>query len=286
MKKSFIYIALLIGLVVAACNKNKQVDIEIINNLMGKELFFSDNLIFNIKDKVVENNILNCKFKIISIIDSSECNSCKMRLDSWSQFKGDMIAISKENIECLLVLNISNKESIIDIVHEYNYQSPICIDEHSFFRNVNNLPKNEIINTFLLDSCNKIIAIGNPIINPKIKNIYKKLIKADSHYNIPILCDKNVKSIGISYQDSISTTFRLANISNSNYIIKDFKSFSKNISSNHHYDTLKPKDFMDIDITYHLDNLPNGPFFDLLEIQYTNDQHEYLTIYGYKLKQT
>ena len=53
---------------------------------------------------------------------------------------------------------------------------PVCFDEKDDFNRLNRFPSEMMFQTFLLDKENKVVALGNPVLNPKVKELYLKLI--------------------------------------------------------------------------------------------------------------
>lgn len=53
---------------------------------------------------------------------------------------------------------------------------PVCLDLGNKFYNANKIPDDMMLQTFLLDKDNKIIALGNPIHNSKIKDLFLNII--------------------------------------------------------------------------------------------------------------
>ena len=60
----------------------------------------------------------------------------------------------------------------------FNY--PICIDVENLFNKLNHFPSDINYQTFLLDKDNKVLAIGNPVLNPKVKDLYLRIIRGES----------------------------------------------------------------------------------------------------------
>ena len=58
------------------------------------------------------------------------------------------------------------------------FKHPICIDEGDYLNKLNHFPTDMAFQTFLLNSDNKVLAIGNPI-NPKVKELYLKIIQSE-----------------------------------------------------------------------------------------------------------
>lgn len=77
-------------------------------------------------------------------------------------------------------LHPKNRNEIISILRRSNFNYPVCIDEHDSLNILNNFPQDMAFQTFLLDRSNKVIAVGNPVHNPKIKELYLKIITGES----------------------------------------------------------------------------------------------------------
>lgn len=63
------------------------------------------------------------------------------------------------------------------ILNRDDFTYPICIDIEDTFYKANHLSTNEQFHTFLLDGNNRVVAIGNPIHNSKIKDLYLQIIQ-------------------------------------------------------------------------------------------------------------
>ncbi len=84
--------------------------------------------------------------------------------------------------------------------------------------------------TFLLNKDNKIVAIGNPIYNPKIKDLYLKIIQGegigqegeDKEIQPEVTIDKTSVSFGkFDWQEEQKTTFTLKNAGDNPLVIQD-----------------------------------------------------------------
>ena len=53
---------------------------------------------------------------------------------------------------------------------------PVCFDGKDDFNRLNHFPEDMMFQTFLLDKGNKVVAIGNPVLNPKVKELYVRLL--------------------------------------------------------------------------------------------------------------
>ena len=68
------------------------------------------------------------------------------------------------------------KKDIFYALRNDNFTYPVCLDLGNKFYNANKIPDDMMLQTFLLDKDNKIIALGNPIHNSKIKDLFLNII--------------------------------------------------------------------------------------------------------------
>ena len=63
---------------------------------------------------------------------------------------------------------------------------PVCIDEKDHFNSINNFPTNQSFQCFLLDKDNKVVFIGNPVHNTRIKEMYLSEIASGVEIATPL----------------------------------------------------------------------------------------------------
>ncbi|NBJ09112.1 DUF1573 domain-containing protein [Alistipes sp. Z76] len=103
----------------------------------------------------------------------------------------------------------------------FNY--PVAIDSAQYFKKHNKLSCNSSVHTFLVDNENKILAIGNPVINPKIQTLYRNIISEnndiDLHQNY--LCRRPIRSLGLVHHKEVKKqSFCLVNRDTTCYTIQ------------------------------------------------------------------
>ena len=57
-----------------------------------------------------------------------------------------------------------------------DFTYPVCFDEKDELNQQNQFPSDMTFQTFLLDKGNKVVAMGNPVLNPKVKELYLSLV--------------------------------------------------------------------------------------------------------------
>ena len=82
-----------------------------------------------------------------------------------------------QDVAFLFYFNPKNVLDLKFLLERYNFEYPVCIDVHNVFCQLNSFPELTEFQTFLLNQENKVVAIGNPVHNPKIKELYLKIIQ-------------------------------------------------------------------------------------------------------------
>ena len=204
--------------VMVSCGSGNKEQRDIVTEWIGKKLIITDSLQFQIGDIPIDYNFNDADYKIVTYIDSAGCTGCKMRLDRWEEFFNDLKKYPDISVNYLMIINSDKKDLIYELIRENEFKLPIVIDSLGMYDKINSLPKDERYQTFLLDSNNEVCALGNPVFNPKIKDIYKKIIlegNASESYetpDAPITCENPVQNLGVAYAgDSIRLNYRLVN---------------------------------------------------------------------------
>ncbi len=129
------------------------------------QVLFNDSLYDNF-------NIGISKIKIITYI-WGDCHVCISDIRKWEPMI--KYANTLENIDILFVLFVTNIEYFKNNLYiEEMKNIPLIIDKDNNFITVNNIPfEQKHLQTFLLDSNNKVILVGNPCYNEAVENLYR-----------------------------------------------------------------------------------------------------------------
>ena len=152
--------------------ENKQIR-DLIREWEGKVMLFPD---FSMMDTIGQ--FVKTDFTIVTYIDSLDCFSCKLNFRSWMNIKHELTSGVKK-VSFLFFLQMQRTEKL-DYMLKWDASTlPICFDTLAAFDNLNKLPIGENFRTFLLDDNNKVLAIGNPVLNSKVKELYLKIIRGE-----------------------------------------------------------------------------------------------------------
>jgi hypothetical protein len=140
---------------------------------------------------------------------------------------------------------------------------PVCIDEKDSLNILNKFPSEMEYQTFLLDRDNKIIAIGNPIHNSKIKNLYLKIIQGKEFTQMneytglmtEISIDYTSLSLGnFDWEKEQKAVFTLKNTGNKLLVIDAVSTSCGCTSVDYSKEPIRPGNSISLNVTYKADH--------------------------------
>ena len=145
------------------------------NIWIGKEVVFPASLYSFSWDRDSIRCQENHNWKILLYTDLIGCVSCKLQPKHWQVLNDEISLITQNSIETYIFLGTTQYDLKTTMRHE-GYRHPVCIDKNDSLNKLNHFPKDDRFRCFLLDENNRVILIGNPVQNPKIKDLYIRTI--------------------------------------------------------------------------------------------------------------
>ena len=152
-------------------SKNEVTDV--LQQMMDREVIIPNDLMPKIYNHTQpDSTLLQSSVKMIVYLDKQGCQGCKLLdLLSFNSFINELQIFKKVGI--VVLLHPSQFDATDYFLGQIRYNHTVFYDLDGSFERLNpHLPKNERFHTFLLDENNRIILIGNPIGNPKLKKLY------------------------------------------------------------------------------------------------------------------
>lgn len=197
----------------------------------GREIIYSPNMQFTLQGHDTLNlDLIKCKYKIVTYVDSVGCVSCKLNLQKWMDFASEIDSISLNGVCFQFIFQPYRLNELLLMLKQSQFKLPVCIDLKNQFSQLNNFPEDEDFHSFLLDQYNKVIAIGNPTFNFKIREFYLKIIqgekveqdKGTEVINTQVTIDKTSISLGrFNWQEEQKAIFTLRNTGNKPLVVQD-----------------------------------------------------------------
>ena len=120
-------------------------------------------------------NILDKKVKILVYTDSVGCTACKLNLYDW-KLRIDSLH-DNPDLSFIFFVHAQHTNQFSNRLRGEAFNYPIFFDEKNIIEKLNHFPKDYRLQTFLLDSNNHVVLIGNPLGNESMWNLYKEEIK-------------------------------------------------------------------------------------------------------------
>lgn len=217
-------IGVLLFCLCVACNQNTSKDrmLHLVKVWEKKQIIYPSEPTFTIygKDTLINYVKSGAEYSIVSYVDSLGCLSCKLKAKDWKNFIKTIDSISNSYIPVNIFVHHNFDEELLSILNKEGFDIPLCLDLNDSLRILNDFPEDVAFRTFLLDKDNRVLAIGNPIHNPKVKELYLKIIqgekvKQEDESKI-VKTELDIDKISISlgnfdWQNEQKTTFTLKN---------------------------------------------------------------------------
>ena len=175
--KKLLYISLLLSLLTACKENNKEKFALLVQEWQGKEIVFPQDMAFTrFVTEPVDYRIPDAEYKVLVYVDSVGCTSCKLQLPKWQELIAHVDSATNGNIPFIFVFQSKDDRELRYILKRDNFDRPVCIDRGDGFDKLNKFPQEITFQTFLLDKDNKVKVIGNPVHNLAVRDLYLKQI--------------------------------------------------------------------------------------------------------------
>lgn len=266
MKNVFCF-SVIIALCLWSCiNKHERQISGIVNKWNGKIIDFPINweLRNYAEDSSLVYEIVNVKnYAVFSYTDSTDCVSCKLNFQAWSELISTLDSLS---VPCLFVLNpkIEEQEQLKSYLKRIRFSYPVYIDVKDSFNILNNFPKQMEYQTFLLDWRDKrVVAVGNPIYIPEIKELYLRIIQgktlgddadAETPQTTVSVSSTEVSLGGFPWQEPQSATLTLTNTGTRPLVVQDVVTSCGCLTVDYLREPVRPGGEAALRLTYKADN--------------------------------
>ena len=161
-----------------SCAENEKDRIaHLVNEWQGKEILFPEQSVFTVQGKdTVDFSFADAEYKVVTYVDSVGCTSCKLQLPRWKGFVSEVDSLMNGSVPFLFYLRTEDMKEFRYLTRRDNFTYPVCFDEMGDFNDLNHFPDEMAFQTFLLDKDNKVVALGNPIHNPNVKELYLQVL--------------------------------------------------------------------------------------------------------------
>lgn len=264
--KSFRFFTLGIVLLLNGCtDKQKSSITKIVREWQNKEVVFPAGLVFTKHGRdTVEYEFPHSSHKILVYVDSIGCTSCKLQLHKWKEFIEEVDSLTSGTVAVLFFFHPKDLREISYLLKRDGVDIPVCIDVDDKLNAMNRFPVHQEFQTFLLDDENKVVFIGNPVHNLRVKEMYLSEISSRGAYqsaslqsarNTQVTADKMEFDLGIlSKGDAKTLSVSIKNVGGSPFMIFDTRASCGCTHIEYEKKPIHPDSTTIVSITYNADD--------------------------------
>ena len=202
--KVLLYIFITVFLFSCKDNRKREEAIKIVNEWTGKEIRFPKNTPCYVlgEDTLSEfyNQNFQKEYKILLYVDSSGCSSCRLKLFLWKQLIEEADSLFQGKVGFLLFFQPKSVKELGYLFLRERFNYPVFIDMKGIINDLNHFPQTAQYQCFLLDKDNKVLMIGNPVMNMKIWELYKSQISGGKPAELEILTTVKIDKTVYDYR--------------------------------------------------------------------------------------
>lgn len=171
----------LVGLILWSCSTDKSDYAKLVAEWQGKEIVFPEIMTDVITGDTI--NFADADFTILTYVDSAGCTSCQMKLPLWAEFISRVDSFMNVDVNLIYIVNTNDKESLSKTIACDTFRHSVIYDPADEFNKMNHFPTREILRTVMLNASNKVIVMGNPVVNPAIAQLYIDIITGNKLFD-------------------------------------------------------------------------------------------------------
>ena len=258
----FLLNMLMIFCLFSCTNLNEQKIESIVKHWVGHKIVYPSGIVFTnvYGDTIIRNDSIKNYYTIINYVDSMGCVSCDLNMGAWKNFISLIDSLSHRKVLFQFVFQPYRVNEIMLILRREQFTCPIYIDQDCFFDRENHFPRDKQFCTFLLNSENEVLAIGNPIHNPKIKELYLKIIQGkpigeekDAIKTQVAMPETSFTFGNFDCQEAQTHSFEVKNVGHELLVIQDVTTSCGCITVDYPKEPVRPGSTAVVKVTYKAD---------------------------------
>ena len=180
MKSKYLLLFLLLGLVSCKKESNRAEAEKMVAEWVGKTISFPADIECSYMGKDTVCPDINTPYKVLVYIDSTGCTSCKLQMYKWNTLIKQAEDSMPGKISFRFYFQPKDEKELQFLLKKDSFTHPVYMDKDNKINEANKFPANMDYQCFLLDKEDKVVMIGNPMLNPKIWELYKQTIVGEA----------------------------------------------------------------------------------------------------------
>lgn len=245
-------------------NKKEKEIARIVTEWHGKEVMIPGDMVFmRYGQDTIQYEIPVSDYKILLYVDSVGCTSCKLQLHKWSEFITKVDSLTSGSVPVLFFFHPKpeDRREIAYLLKRDGVTVPVCMDETDRLNSINQFPTRDDFQCFLLDKDNKVVYIGNPIYNTRVREMYLSRIVPGNYTVTAPLKNTIVKAEQTEFDlgtlergNDVKVSVAIHNTGKVPFIIRDTRASCGCTSIDYTKKPLPPDSTMEIVITYNAED--------------------------------
>lgn len=246
----------------ASCSESREeAMLRLVNEWKDKSVIIPVRSVFTVQGKdVVDFNYRDAEYKILVYTDSVGCTSCKLQLPKWKRMIAEVDSLTGGSVPFLFYFHPKDSKELRFYLRRDNFTYPVCFEEDDYINRLNRFPSDMTFQTMLLNKENKVVAIGSPVLNPKIKDLYleiitgKKKVGTDKSLTT-VSMDQTEKDFGnIPLNEKREHVFKLVNTGNKPLVIYDVVTSCGCTKAEYGKEPVRPGETLELKVIYNAED--------------------------------
>lgn len=250
-----------VWLLVSCSESREEAVYRLVKEWTGKEIKFPERSVFTVQGKdTVDFTYQDADYKVLVYVDSVGCTSCKLQLDRWKKVINEMTEETGKDIPFLFFFHPKDMKELRYLTRRDSFTYPVCFDEDDELNDLNRFPSDMTFQTFLLDKDNKVVSVGNPVHNPKVKELYLKHIMGSRNDSMEtpktsVELPEAEKDFGtIPLNEKREHVFKLVNTGNKPLVVYDVTTSCGCTKAEYGKEPVRPGDTLDLKVIYNAED--------------------------------
>ena len=245
----------------ASCSESREkAMLRLVNEWKDKSVIIPVRSVFTVQGKdVVDFNYRDAEYKILVYTDSIGCTSCKLQLPKWKRMIAEVDSLTGGSVPFLFYFHPKDPKELRFYLRRDNFTYPVCFEEDGYINRLNRFPSDMTFQTMLLDKENKVVAIGSPVLNPKIKDLYLEIITGkkkgtDKSVTTVSIVDSEKDFGDIPLNEKREHVFKLVNTGNKPLVIYDVVTSCGCTKVEYGKEPVRPGETLDLKVIYNAED--------------------------------
>ena len=245
----------------ASCSESREeAMLRLVNEWKDKSVIIPVRSVFTVQGKdVVDFNYRDAEYKILVYTDSIGCTSCKLQLPKWKRMIAEVDSLTGGSVPFLFYFHPKDPKELRFYLRRDNFTYPVCFEEDDYINRLNRFPSDMTFQTLLLNKENKVVAIGSPVLNPKIKDLYLEIITGkkkgtDKSVTTVSIVDSEKDFGNIPLNEKREHIFMLVNTGNRPLVIYDVVTSCGCTKAEYGKEPVRPGETLDLKVIYNAED--------------------------------